>query len=438
MMERFATTPFGGARIGVAAFQQRRVIDERRAALQKGGNDTGRADKWQLIRALCEARAVYGLSDRTITVLEALLSFHQERELDGSEPVVVFPSNAELSLRSRGMADATLRRHIAALVEAGLILRRDSPNGKRYCRRDANGAVETAFGFDLSPLALAASDIHQAAEMARQEARACQRLRGEITIHLRDATKIVEAGLAERRAGDWQGFMLQLVPLGRRLSRQAGRDHLVERLEELVRLRAEIENTYLDSLSEQEMSGTAVHNERHYQNSNIEPHFENSSEKELKPEGEPEGARQAAIEAPDAIEADGSVIASAMAGGQNWERGRAPETKAQPVPLAYLLAVCPTLADYARDGITGWNDVLVTAGLVRSMLGISPDAWAKAREVMGDLVAAVVVAAILERADAIRAPGGYLRALTDRAEAGQFTLRPMLAALERGHDMRDE
>lgn len=426
MMERFATTPFGGARVRAAAFMQRRAIDERRAALDdakgQGGNDTGRADKWQLIRALCEARAHFNLSDRAISVLEALLSFHQEREIDGSEPLVVFPSNAELSLRSRGMADATLRRHIAALVEAGLILRRDSPNGKRYCRRDRHGEIESAFGFDLSPLALAAGEIHEAAEMARADARACQKLRGEITIHLRDATKIVEAGLAERRTGDWQGYMLRLMPLGRRLSRQAGQDHLVERLDELVRLRAEIENAYLNALSKQEMSGSDVNNERQYQNSNIDPHFEIRSEIELKGEGEPEAGNG------EQEERQEEQIETGMT------EGRAPETKSQPVSLSYFLSVCPSLTSYARDGIADWKDVLVTAGLVRSMLGISPDAWTKARETMGDLVACVVVAAILERAEEIRAPGGYLRALTARAEAGQFTLRPMLAALERGRD----
>jgi replication initiation protein RepC len=68
------------------------------------------------------------------------------------------------------------------------------------------------------------------------------------------------------------------------------------------------------------------------------------------------------------------------------------------------------------------------------MLGISPDAWAKCREAMGDFAAAALIAAILERADAIRSPGGYVRALTERAEAGRFSLRPMLAALERGRD----
>jgi replication initiation protein RepC len=101
------------------------------------------------------------------------------------------------------------------------------------------------------------------------------------------------------------------------------------------------------------------------------------------------------------------------------------------VALSYLLSVCPALETYARDGIASWRDVFVTAGLVRSMLGVSPDAWEKCRAAMGDFTAAAVIAAILERADAIRSPGGYLRALTERAEAGRFTLRPMLAALER-------
>src|SRR5690606_12298163 len=123
MTERFATTPFGGGRYGIADFRQREAVNRRRAEVKAGGNDTGRADKWQLIRGVTEARTALGLSDRTICVLDAMLSFHQARELDGSEPIIVFPSNAELSLRSRGMAGATLRRPLAALVAAGLILR---------------------------------------------------------------------------------------------------------------------------------------------------------------------------------------------------------------------------------------------------------------------------------------------------------------------------
>src|SRR5690554_3405131 len=431
MTERFATTPFGGGRITASSFLRREEIDQRRRALQSanGRNDTGSAEKWQLLRALTEARAAYNLSDRTIAVLEALLSFHPARELDGSQPIIVFPSNAELSLRSRGMADATLRRHLAALVEAGLILRRDSPNGKRYVRRDASGEVESAFGFDLSPLALAAASIHAAAEEARAHTRRCQAVRTEISIHLRDTGKIIEAAIAEGRAGNWEHYSLQLMPLARRIARQASLEYLEARRNDLARLRAEVERAYLDALSEQEMSGNDLDSERHYQNSNTDHQFENSSEKELKPKTE----HLASVSGGAPDDRNEEPIAGWEPGERPRQRQgeRAPETKGEPVPLRYLMTVCPSLASYTRDGISGWQDVLRTTELVRSMLGISPDAWRKAREAMGDLSAAVTLAAILERADSIRSPGGYLRALTERAEQGKFSVRPMLAALEK-------
>src|SRR5215204_7344184 len=52
-------------------------------------------------------------------------------------------------MRAHGPAAATLRRALAQLVETGIVIRRDSPNGKRYARRGQGGQVEQAFGFDL-------------------------------------------------------------------------------------------------------------------------------------------------------------------------------------------------------------------------------------------------------------------------------------------------
>jgi len=426
MTERFATTPFGGARISAASFRRRHDIESRRAAVKAtpSGNDTGLADKWKLLRALTEAKAVFGVSDRAIVVLEALLSFHQEPEIDGSAELVVFPSNAELSLRTRGMAEATLRRHLAQLSEAGLILRRDSPNGKRYCRRGDNGAIESAFGFDLSPLALAATRIFEAAELVRAEARAAHRLRGEITIHLRDLSKVLEAAGEERRPGDWMGFAMRQAALSGRLGRNCSLDALERRRNDLLKLRAEAESAYLIALKDEEMSGNALDSERHIQNSNPDSPFEPNLEKKLK-QNRDASAADSADETPEQ-----------HSGGLGWPSlassapHSAPDKKALTVPLGYFVSVCPNLADYAPDGIKDWRDVLTAASLVRPMLGISPDAWQQARTAMGDLAAAVTLAAILQRAQAVRSPGGYLRALTARAEAAKFSVLPMLAALE--------
>jgi replication initiation protein RepC len=63
------------------------------------------------------------------------------------------------------------------LVAADLILRRDSPNGKRYCHRDDSGELSTAFGFDLAPLALSAASIFEACDAVKAENRARSILR---------------------------------------------------------------------------------------------------------------------------------------------------------------------------------------------------------------------------------------------------------------------
>lgn len=108
------------------------------------------------------------------------------------------------------------------------------------------------------------------------------------------------------------------------------------------------------------------------------------------------------------------------------------------ISLARLVKLCPDIADYGRDGVTSWADLLAAADLVRSMLGISPDAWRKAKAAMGEQAAAVVIAALLQRGEAIRSPGGYLRDLTEKAGRGAFSIYPMLNALERGRAVGDD
>ncbi len=98
-------------------------------------------------------------------------------------------------------------------------------------------------------------------------------------------------------------------------------------------------------------------------------------------------------------------------------------------PLGMVLDACPDLFDYAGTGIANWRDFLATVSVVRPMLGISPSAWEEAQSIMGEIQAAVVVAAILQRGAAISSAGGYLRGLSQKTVAGEFSLGPMLMAL---------
>ena len=98
-----------------------------------------------------------------------------------------------------------------------------------------------------------------------------------------------------------------------------------------------------------------------------------------------------------------------------------------------VLEACPDILDYATKGrIDNWRDLATMAATVRRAIGVSPDAWSQALEVMGEHDASIVIAAILQRGEEIKSAGGYLRVLTAKARAGEFSLGPVLMALLRG------
>ena len=155
-MTPVATTPFGRRSLSLA------MVTAQAVAKACPGDATGH--KWKVFRDVTEAKDRLDLNDRALAVLNALLTFHPDTALTPGADMVVFPSNRELSVRAHGPSMATLRRSLAHLVEAGIVIRRDSPNGKRYARRGEGGEIERAFGFDLTPLVARATEFDRLAQ----------------------------------------------------------------------------------------------------------------------------------------------------------------------------------------------------------------------------------------------------------------------------------
>ncbi|NTA59870.1 replication initiation protein RepC [Agrobacterium tumefaciens] len=361
-------------------------------------------EKWKVFRDVCEARERLGVQDRALAVLNALLTFYPETELGGEGSLVVFPSNAQLSVRSHGISGRTLRRNLASLVEAGLIERHDSPNGKRYAHRDRAGEVEEAFGFSLAPLRARAGELAQLAQKIAEENRLLKRAREALTICRRDVRKLITAAQEEGAEGDWNAIEAMYLALVGRLTRNPDRNLVEAILDEMRMLREEIVNLLEMQMKSENMSANDGQDDRHIQNSNTE------SSNELEPRFE---KKQGANDATE------------------------PKPTREPIkafPLGVVLKACPQIADYGPSGaISSWRDLMSAAVVVRSMLGVSPSAYQEACETMGPENAAATIACILERAGQINSAGGYLRDLTAKAGRGEFSLGPVIMALLRAN-----
>lgn len=407
------TTPFGRRAMSLGMLANQQLAGTIEPGITR--------NKWKLFRAVCEARPSLGVTDRALTVLDALLTFYPDDEISEARGLVVFPSNAQLSLRARGMTAATLRRHLSVLINAGLILRKDSPNGKRYARRDRVGEIDEAFGFSLAPLLARAAEIECLAAQVIADRQLLRITRDRLTICRRDVAKLIAAAFAEGVPGDWGAILEMYRVLVGRIPRVVTVKNLSPILEEMAMLRSEIINLLEIRVKTPKKDSSESQIERHKQNSKLNYNYESEPRIEMTP-----------VAPPDHLEPQ-SQPAEGKQYRESWRKERGPSGKPlQSFPLGLVLQACPQIADYGPGGrIDSWRDLMAAAVVVRMMLGVSSSAHEEACMAMGAENAATVIACILERGGHINSAGGYLRDLTRRTERGEFAIGPMLMALAR-------
>ena len=363
-------------------------------------------NKWELFRELSKAQAAFSITERDLTVLQGLLSFFPDDALGGDAEMIVFPSNKAICERLNGMPCSTMRRHLARLVDAGLLVRRDSPNGKRYVRK--HGEERVVFGFDLSPLYCRSEEIARAAEVVRDAEDRVRRLREIVSLMRRDLAALTEFG-EEMQPGHglWEQLHDTVALTARALRRKLPLEDLEQYRTELEALLDKARNV-IDGPETEDLITNDVQNEHHHHNSKKDSiDFERGLEK----------ARAAGVvpeNQPDASEE----------GVEDLDTSRVPK-----IPLSLVIAGCPSLKTFYQGEIRHWHQLFDAACHVRPAMGISPSAWEDAQSCMGPEQASIVVVAMLERFAEIRSPGGYLRSLTAKAAAGEFSCGPMVMAL---------
>jgi len=303
------------------------------------------------------------------------------------------------------MPESTLRRHLASLIDAGIIARKDSPTRKRYAHKDREGGVELAFGFSFAPLLERASEIAAIADQILADQKALKRLRDEVSVMRRDmaaafADKAEETGELSERI---EALFVRFRAIVDAIPRRASLDELSAIKVNFETIRGELAIALKTNAIAPKMSGSAAQYERQHNESLPESLFESQNGKKI------------VLNAPSA-ETPLPVKPQEEAFNESTPS----------ISLDQVLRSCPDIREYGANGISTWRELLDASRIVSGFLGISQSAYQEAIRFMGPETASTAIACILQKLSAINSPGGYLRSLTQKARGGTFSIRQLL------------
>ena len=334
------------------------------------------ADRWSILKDLTRSAPDLGLTDRHLTVMRALLSCFPDVPEHG---LIVFASNATLSERAGGMEERTLRRHISKLVDLGLVLRRDSPNRKRYLRRARGPLPSTAFGFDMSPLFAARGRLARAAEARDLESAVTARLREELSLLRRD--------LCDRGADE------TLTDEIRKCLRRVPNKTLI--LDLISRAKA-----MLDTMPPPVASASFAEDLTGSDGQDVRHHHKRS--KDL-----PESCARKDEPATEPDSRDCREKRSATEAGQSIT----------PLPDSEAVRThCPEAMSFAAEPPRGWHGLFRHALMLAPMIGIGRDLVELGLRRLGQEGFALVTLCLCQRIGQIERPGAYLRSLCTGAD----------------------
>lgn len=392
--------------------------------------ETGREMAVERGRALVAVKRIgahIGLKPGDMMLLDTLAAFTRSQDWQAGQRPIVWASNAYL-MEQTGFSLSALKRHLRRLAEAGLIAFHDSPNGKRWGHRDAEGMIVEAYGFDLSPLAVQAEAFEQLHSDRQAERSLCQRLRRQITIARRMIRARLEAALNEALPGPWARLRGLFDALLTRLPRRTdGAEALERALGGFKALQTRVEDAYAGAVDtpveipvEDRMECPEKTQEMNPRETISDPHIPitnqplsvtcNRSEKERAASGVPNARPEEQVD-------------SAL---EDWVT-QLREKRPMPLDLPIVMQACPEFASWARSlggYLKNWGDLHRLAGDLRPMIGVSEQAWALAQERLGPQQATAALALVFDKhcAGEVASPGGYLRGMIEKAGAGELHL----------------
>ncbi|MBB4581561.1 replication initiation protein RepC [Rhizobium aethiopicum] len=393
--------------------------------------------KNQAMLAVKRVAPAIGLKAGDLMLLDTLVVFTKACDWEEGARPIVWPSNDYL-VENTGLSLSALKRHLRRLAETGVISYKDSSNGKRWGRRDDEGRIIEAYGFDLSPLAARVEKFQSLYASIQAERHLVKDLRRKITIMRRTVWAMLESELA-LASGFWRTVRQRyeaLVSALQRCGRASG--PLFGLCEAFGELKNDAEEAFRALGAQNSTDESSTDCEIKENNGKMDPR-EALSGPHIPITNHPKIVKGNSIENAPAARGTQSGKAEPVAGPNAllWEADPTlataepgtyrPEQTEREVTIETIMMACPFFAEMAH-GLTAyvrnWRDFINVAEKIRPIIGISGDAWTAAQKAMGRQGAAAAVALITDKYSEglVVSPGGYLRGLSLKAERGDLHL----------------
>ncbi|CUX72340.1 MULTISPECIES: plasmid replication protein RepC [Agrobacterium] len=351
-------------------------------------------------------------------LLTTIINTAKADAFDKAGRPIVFKSNNQLGFeinRSPGRVSRILSR----LFDAGLITMQDSANFKRYPIRDGEGEISDACGIDLRVLIARYRELDQLVRQKREEKRVTDAAARRFRDALRSARYSLVAAAEQTEA--------QIIRMQSRIERIAAfvgtaskapayvlrkAAGLLEWVVSRLHLAA---HAAVDVQFDAEMTCANVENDMHKQITN--PHRFDLGKDEM---------RSATAEQHNLF---GAGSASKRAFEESLWRGSGPDKRQSSLQLGLVALedvwrAAPSLSTYFAAAPRSWSDLARLSPQICRLAGVSEDARLRAVDRMGQQAADVAIAVTFEKysRQEVSSPGGYLRAMTDRAASGELHL----------------
>ncbi len=297
-----------------------------------------------------------------------------------------------------------MKRHLRKLGQLGLVAFKDSANGKRFGRRNAEGQIVEAYGFDLTPLAARAGELAALHSEIQAERAATQQLRQKLTQTRRSIrAKLVEA-FKQHLEGPWKQLEDEFSALLDKLPcTNKGQGTLQALLESFALLQERIETLFATALGLTKTATTA------------------SSEQSEKAE----------TSTPSQFKTEPHIQITNQSPQQNDlsygdTESELPEQDTGFTFQTFCLA-CPRFIQMAQEicgPLHGWEDLVKASQQMGLMLGISKSHWQNMVRQIGIYPSAIALGLTFEKhvADQVHNPAGYLSGMAKKAKTNELHL----------------